>query len=289
MKNLLLIAALAAAYSQSPAFEVATIKPFAPPADGRMRFGASGGPGSKDPERWSSTGMPLTSLLMVAFDLKPYQVKAPSWAATAQFDINAKVPAGATKEQFQLMLQNLLIERFGLKFHREPAELQGYELVVAKNGPKWKASDPLPAGAPEPGPPSFPNGPPKLTMGNDGFPVLPPGLNGTIMMNGRARKQAIREPIENLVAMLSANTRTPVVNATGLTGRFDYSLYWSTETSGMPLPPPSGAEAGTQPAEPGGPTLFAALQDQLGLRLEAKKVSVDLLVVDHLEKTPTEN
>src|SRR5207247_8322826 len=127
-----------------------------------------------DPGRWTAQNMSLSNLITRAYDLKRYQYSAPSWLDDERFDITAKVPEGATKEQFQTMIQNLLAERFKLTIHREKKEMAGYELVVAKNGPKLKESVDVPqpdgAGSATPGPPP---GPPKLNLDKDGFPELP--------------------------------------------------------------------------------------------------------------------
>jgi uncharacterized protein (TIGR03435 family) len=184
------------------------------------------------------------------------------------------------------MLQHLLAERIGLKIHRERKEMASYELAVAKGGPKFKESEPekeveLPSATPQ--------APPPLKMGTDGYPVLPPGRPGTIMMNGMGTRRAVRETMAQFASSLSNQVGRPVVDATGLTGKYDFVLNWSFRGASA-APPPPGAD-GVLPAaaDPSGPTIFNAIQEQLGLKLESRKSMVEVVVVDKIEKTPTEN
>src|ERR1017187_4193796 len=120
-----------------PAFDVASIKP-SDPAASFMRI--SGGPGTKDPELFTCENCSLISLLTRAYDVQRYQVSAPDWAQNTKFVVSAKVPAGATQEQFDLMMQNMLAERFNLAIHRAEKQMKSYDLVIAKGGPKLKRS-----------------------------------------------------------------------------------------------------------------------------------------------------
>ena len=296
---LILLASLPAAYGEGPTFEVASIKPASPLGTtfGGIRIGCSGGPGTKDPGRWTCESMNLPYLFSSAFDLRPWQLQAASPLDSERFNITAKVPEGATKEQFRQMQQNLLIERFGLKFHSEKKEMQGYELVLAKNGPKLKESEPEPPKDPASDPQKPPTPPFKMTMGKDGFPVIPPGVNGMAMMPGRASGQWIRTTMEKVAETLSGQMSKPVTNSTGLEGKYDVSLQWAPDQMGnvsspfgnvsSPLP---GMENNAPAAsESSGPNLFTALQEQLGLKLQPKKVTIEIFVIDHIEKNPTEN
>ncbi len=231
-------------------------------------------------------------LVSQAYDLRSYQLSGPDLLNSERFIVVAKVPAGATKEEFRVMQQNLLKERFGLTFHREKKEMQMYELTVGKNGPKMKESvDEAQSTPPAP----FAPGP--LKLDKEGFPMLPPGGRGMAMMNGRARMQASKETMEQLAGMLGGQLGKPVTDATGLKGKYDFELYWVS--SGMMMgpmgrggPPPPSPEGGATPAAPeleSGPTIVQAVQEQLGLKLEQKKGLVDILVVDHINKVPTEN
>src|SRR5262245_14475579 len=129
------VAAWAQTSAPRPEFEVASIKA-SPPPDGRgMRIGVNGGPGSGDPGRWSTENMSLSNLVTYAYDLKRHEYQGLSWMDKARFDIQAKVSAGATKDDLKLMVRAMLEERFKLAFHREKKEMAGFELVVAKGGP----------------------------------------------------------------------------------------------------------------------------------------------------------
>jgi uncharacterized protein (TIGR03435 family) len=189
-----------------------------------------------------------------------------------------------------LMLPSLLEERFQLKVRHELRETQAYALTVRKSGSKMKAYPMLlPEGVIEGGQPKFSG------SDKDGLPVIPPGyatgVRGT--SNGQTRIAMTLQPIEQLSDLLSYTLQRPVVDQTGLTGRYDFHLAFAAEGSVTPpaVPPLSGdgdAIATTQAADPA-PTLMNAVQNQLGLKLEQKKLPVDFLVVDHAEKTPTEN
>jgi uncharacterized protein (TIGR03435 family) len=234
----------------------------------------------------------LSTLIITAYRLRPYEYSGPSWLDTAFFDIVAKVPEGttATQEQQLVMLQNLLAERFGLKVHREKKEMPAYDLVIAKDGPKFREAVPPPP--PKEGAP--PPVQPKMPFDADGYPVLPPG-GGTVW--GPTGKDgiivgAMREQIsmEVMARRLGTLTGRPVKDETGLKGKFDLAMHWATNT----VVPGAGAavssdDAAADAPASAGPSLFAALQSQLGLKLEPAKGTFDVLVVDHVERMPTEN
>jgi uncharacterized protein (TIGR03435 family) len=277
-------------------FEVASVKPAAPPAaDGRMIFGSRGGPGTPDPGQITLTNGTLKNLLMAAYDLKPYQIKGPGWLDTERYDIIAKVAEGATKEQVAVMWQHLLKERFGMVVHHESKEFQVEELQVAKGGSKLKETTLDPNA-----PPAFPPaGPPKLDK--NGFPDLPgPGMI-TMVSSGPSGRSAHTvakgQPLSQLTTMLANQLNRPVLDKTGLTGKFDFTIEYIPDLSGLPPPgpPPGGPGPGPAPGAPGadasepGSNLVAAIQQQLGLRLVSGKAKLDVVVVDKAEKVPTEN
>jgi uncharacterized protein (TIGR03435 family) len=180
-----------------PAFEVATIKPVPAPTGVVARMGPSGGPGTRDPGLYTCTFCGLTPLILQAYDINGFQLSAPSWIQNELFDINAKVPEGATKEQFGLMLRHLLEDRFKVAVHRETKEIVVYELVVAKNGSKLKptteGAKPGDSAAWSPG------------LDKDGYPTVPPGRTSmTANVRGTRRMRAKKETMEQLIAMLSA-------------------------------------------------------------------------------------
>jgi uncharacterized protein (TIGR03435 family) len=211
-----------------------------------------------------------------AYDVKNYQVTCPAWLSTERYDIVAKVPPGTTKEQFNMMLQNLVAERFRLALHHESREFQGYELVAGKSGSKLKVSEDSGPAAGEPAAPS-------KTDAN-GFPQLDgPGL---VMMEGVKGRAVISyltaksQPLSALVEMLSREFRMPIVDKTGLTGKFDFKLEFAPQPPGALTP---------DTMDEGGSNLLSAVQQQLGLRLSPSKIAVDVLIVDRAEKVPTEN
>jgi uncharacterized protein (TIGR03435 family) len=279
----------------SPTFEVASIKPAAAQEMGRMMVGTRGGPGTPDPTQATFTNVSLTMLVQIAYDVKDFQVTAPSWMDSTRFDIQAKVPAGATRDDFRTMLRNLLAERFKLVAHKETKEAAIYALVVGKNGPKLKESSkeapPATDGA-APGGGNIGIGPPQRDK--NGFPMLRGGRGNMILMNPNGHLQMVggHATMAQLAGNLSGFLGRPVVDMTGLTSEYDYQLEYTREglagPRGMPAPPPGAMPAPADNAE-SGPSIFTAVQEQLGLKLDSRKGPVDLIVVDSAEKTPTEN
>ncbi len=289
-------------------FDVATIKPFVPQpgrGGGRLFFfgGSRGGPGTSDPGRIQYPMITLKDLLMTAYDVKDFQISGPSWLNEERFVIEATMPPETTKQQFHVMLQNLMADRFKMTIHRETKELPMYTMVVGKNGPKLTESPQISAEeeAKDPTPPPLPAGRGPMKMGPDGFPNLPLPSGGrgglfTIMTPFGARLVGQRQTMQNLAERLSSVLTKPVTDATALTPKFDFTLTYSMDGLNnqmkLPAPPPPG-EGGRGPREMPDveppQNIFAAIQSQLGLKLEPKRGPVDLLVVDHAEKTPTEN
>lgn len=269
------------AFSQppdSPTFEVASVKRSAPFKPGVFFGPARGGPGTADPEQITWSYATLKGMLMTAYDMKSYQVSGPDWLNTERYDVVAKVGNGATKEQVQAMWRNLLTERFGVALHHESKELQVEELVIAKGGPKLKESKEDPATPP-------PEGPPKLNHGE----LAGPGLVTRIFPDPhgpRALTVAKAQPISQLATMLTNQLHRPVLDKTGLTGKYDFSLEFAPVLN---VPPPlPGAPSGATAAEPA-PDLAAAVQQQLGLKLVASKATLEVIVIDKAEKVPTSN
>jgi uncharacterized protein (TIGR03435 family) len=145
MRTTILLALLTCHLAQAQTFDVASVKPSIPPT--------------------------LKNLLMNAYDVKNYQITGPSWLDTERFDINATMPPDTTKEQFRVMLQNLLAERFKLTIHWETKELPVYSLVVNKGGPKLNESEPSAPVDPDAPPQPLPPGPSQPKIGPDGFPI----------------------------------------------------------------------------------------------------------------------
>ena len=173
------------------------------------------------------------------------------------------------------MQQNLLAERFKMTFHHEQREAPSYDLVVAKNGAKMKEAEPPPPEDPDAPKPAA--APPARKVDKDGFPILAPGRQWNAAMDGNRWTQRVTDAsMGNFARYLANMVGQPVNDATGLKGKYDFILKW-IGYPGRPIDDDSG------------PNIFEALQAQLGLKLESKKTMVDVLVIDHIEKTPTEN
>ncbi len=138
----LLVCAAQAQTEEAPAFEVASIKQAAPQPAGMMRVMMRGGPGTPDPGQLTFSNVTLKNVLMNAYDVKGYQIQGPGWLDTERYDITAKIPKGASKEQFRLMLQNLLAERFKVGLHRETKEMP----IVFAGGGEGRGEDERVAG-----------------------------------------------------------------------------------------------------------------------------------------------
>jgi uncharacterized protein (TIGR03435 family) len=266
-----------------PQFEVASVKPAKPFGPLGKRSFTNGGPGTGDAGLYSCQNCALIMVVTRAYGLdSDHPSFAPGWMSDQRFDVAAKMPPGTTQEQFSLMLRNLLAERFKLAVHHEKRETQVYNLVVAKNGPKLKEWAP-PAvndatGAPNDGAPA-PGQSLPLKKDQDGFPVIPRGSGIPVAVGlGHARLRLDNEPIAKFAEMIGSMLGRPVIDATGLTGKYNFLLSWAPERL--------GARATDDDS---GPTLEGAIQAQLGLKLESKKGMVDVLVIDHAEKVPTEN
>jgi uncharacterized protein (TIGR03435 family) len=243
-----------------------------------------GGPGTDDPGRIHYPVITVRGLLTRAY--KGYfDVKSPDWADSDIVAVDATMPPTTTKEQFQQMLQNLLIDRFALKTHVETKEIAGYALTVAKDGPKFKESPPD----------NEPNAPFTDRKGPDGWPVTDPHIRGTAIMFAPGERLRLVGPhatMTELSKQLGDLLDSVVEDATGLRAGYDLSLNFAGHFGGhrggtalLQPPPPSDNPSAPEPL----PDIFSALQSQLGLKLERQKVSVEVLVVDHLEKAPSGN
>jgi uncharacterized protein (TIGR03435 family) len=252
--------------ADKPAFEAASVKA-APSAGGR--FSMSGGPGTADPARIAYSNIPLRIVMLNAYDVRNYQLIGPDWLNTLRFDITAKVPEDISRDQFRAMLRNLLETRFRITLHRESREMPIYALQIAKRGSRLKpvtaqsTDEEIATALPADGPDGFP----KLRMPSSGIVIE--------TKNGAARITGNQTTMLKFADFLSSRTGRPVMDQTDLAGNYSFVVYFT----------PEGAGAG----DSGEPDLFAALQEQLGLRLQPLKAPVELLVIDHAEKIPTEN
>lgn len=265
--------AVVAGFCQSQTrFEVASVKPSPTPPTHRAY--------TMNDSTVDLGAISLKILIQIAYRMEPYQVSAPDWMATTQFDILAKLAAGTNKTQIPEMLQTLLAERFGLVVHRKTEEQQVYALVVGKDGPQLKdgAEDNRhPDTAP------FWNGRRILSKQEteDGFWSVS-------LLNGRRVFDAPRITMPELARMLMPYVDDPVIDMTGLKG------VWQVANLEVPREVRLGAmlarNGGPTPAppDPEGVSIFTSVQ-KLGLALEHRKMPVEHLVVDHAEKVPTEN
>jgi uncharacterized protein (TIGR03435 family) len=227
---------------------------------------------------------------MTAYDIQTFQVSAPDWLSTERYDIIAKIPEGATKEQVNVMWQNLLKARFGLTLHHESKEFQVDELTVAKGGPKLKPTDL----DPNPDPFNPLDGPPKVD--NNGLremngwgsiaTIFPGGTGATVRM------QAKGLTLPDIASRLAGPVGHPVIDKTGLAGRFDFTFEYQMSLPPLPGAPPAPAPTALNPAdaatEPGS-SLPSVAEKQLGLKLTRGKALLDVIVVDHVDKIPAEN
>jgi len=289
--SLILLACATLAPAQPAArFEVVSIKPTKmPPGAVATPMGPTeGGPGTADPTRLAMHNMPMLFLVMQAYNVSRVQISGPNWVvhpdillADDKFDIDAIAPPGATKEQLPEMLQAMLEDRFGLKAHRETKEGPVYDLVVAKGGPKFHESPPVPEGDIPPVKPGGPRGP-------DGFPVTPPGYSGLFarhLSQTSTRTKYIRRSMSEFASGLWGELNKKVIDQTGLTGRYDFYL-----EVGQDLPAAPPAAAGNPPtSEPTGPSIREAVESQLGLKLVDGRGPIETLVIDHIDRMPSPN
>lgn len=262
-------------------FEVASVRGPTHPFVGLMK----GGPGTSDPERISYTHVSMGRLISTAFEKRGDEVFAPDWVYEANsetvpvYDVEAKVPRGATKEQANEMMRSLLKSRFHLAYHLVKKDFDGYELVVAKGGPKLTPA--APPNGPAPERPDVVIGGAGMQRDKDGYPDLPPGypafrgmaLNGRMLTTVRSKPVSVLEDLLQLP--LSRLGPVRIVDHTGLTGTYDFKLDYAQITRDQDI---NDLLAST----------FAAVQ-KLGLDLKKTKVPVDVMVIDRIDQTPAGN
>ena len=233
-----------------PSFEVATIKP----SDPNERGKGFGGP----PGRFRTINTTLDDLIMFAYGVHTKQIAGgPDWLGTQKFDIEAKpdTPGQASDKQNRLMMRKLLVARFALKFHEEKRDLPAFVLTVAKGGPKMEKSE------------DDPNAPTTFAFRQ---------LGNLVFRN-------ITMP--DFASWMQTVLDRPVVDHTELTGRYQGVLKWNPDETQFAIfgPPPQPSTAADAP-----PDLYHAIQEQIGLKMEAAKTPVEVMVLDHVEK-PSEN
>jgi uncharacterized protein (TIGR03435 family) len=281
------------ALAQTPAFEVASVKPSEPitPAmvqAGRLNIGVS-----IDALNVRISKFSLFDLTILAYQVKPYQVTGPQWMATARYDIQAKLPEGGKRGQVPAMLQTLLAERFGMQIHRERREFNVYALVAAKGGNRLKPAAPEDAAVAPP--PQIRGG---IAVGPGGAMVsTAPGGDCKITpgQGGNLHLECKRITMARLADNISRYFERPLIDMTGIDGAYEIEFDVSGEevraaarAHGVALPPPADPAAAEAAADPSGVSLASSLQ-RLGLKIESRKTPAEVIVVDKAEKVPTEN
>ncbi len=297
--NSILVLLVGLLFQAAPQFEVVSIKP------------NTNGPGPSiinmpPTGRANLTNVTVRMMLRTAYRYQDYQIiGGPGWVNTDQFDIQARPAPDYQPETYapcfgadcpfskvQIMMQGLLADRFQLKTHRETRELLVYELTIGKSGFKLKeVAAPPQRGAGTPPPPPPPPPAPGTPPPNDPskLPIAPPGA----MMNFPFGLSASAVQFGVLVSALSQILGRPVIDKTGIKGYYDFRMAYSRE--GIPnagiLPPPGnpdGPGAGAPIASDPAPSIFTALQEQIGLKLDSTKGPVQIMVIDSVQK-PAEN
>ena len=323
----LILAGTAVLAQNKPSFEVATIKPAASldqakivsvvQSGGKLPVGVT-----IDSRRAEYLYLDLRALLMYAYGVKPFQITGPDWMATTRFDIVAKMPDGSTKDDAPKMLQSLLEERFKLAVHRSSEEHPVLALVAGKGGPRLKASAQQPVAIDESAPLKAgemkmdgPDGPVRVKVDmRTGSSEVDMGLKGKMLYRMNPATQSMHidfigttmegfaDMMTQLTTQLSGGTGgRRVVDMTGIKGNYDASLEISlaeimqlARAAGT-LPAGAGASPGGPgngppvASDPGGGASVTDAVQSMGLKLESRKAVVEQLIIDHIEKTPTEN
>lgn len=261
-------------------FEVASVRPSKGSGFRRM----SGGPGTQDPGQFVCENCKLTNLLVVAYGVPMYQVDAPPVLDSRRADVVAKVAPSHSRADFRIMLQNLLAERFDCRIHWETRALPVYSLEEVRGGHKFKESATAATGTNTAAAGNL-NAAPKL--GEDGYPDLKGTRFKSAMIGNRLRLELPNAIVADLVNKISLQLPVPVIDRTGLDGRYDFVLSWISDEGSADHVESGGLLA--DGLDETGPDLFFALQKQLGLRLEKSKADMRVLVVDHMRELPSDN
>ena len=242
---------LLSASAGAQSFEVASIKPSQPASADRQITGFQTPGGG----RLSTASTSLRMLITFAYNVKDFQLSGgPGWASSEMYDIVAKADGNATPPQLRLMLQTLLKDRFKLALRNETKDAPIYELVVAKGGSKIQEDT--------------------------------ASARARLGMTGPGKLIAQKASLAMFAQLLGTLAGRPVADKTGLASTYTFKLDWTPTVGEGGLPGPGGPDVA--PPDSSGPSLFTALQEQLGLRLQSAKGPVESLVIEEAEK-PTEN
>jgi bla regulator protein blaR1 len=258
-----------------PSFEVASVKPNTSAGPNQIRVGMPGN------GRFNINNMPLAELIRFAYELQPFQLTGgPDWINSQRFDVTATTGGQSGPPLVRQMLQSLLAERFNLAVHTETRDMAIYEMVLARGdrrlGEKMRVAGPdcapltMPPGMPPPPPP--PAGAARGT--------LPPGAPGCPTVFGNGFLSARRTSMEQLARNLSRTVRRIVVDKTGMSGFYDMDLEFMPDG---PLPPQAPGAPQFPNPNPDAPSIYTALQEQLGLKLESARGPVETMVIDRVE------
>jgi uncharacterized protein (TIGR03435 family) len=290
MKRLLFLLALVVAApcvrAQAPEpkveFEVASIKPFSiTQTDAGVTLGAT-----FDRAQVRLVGLTMRDLLGMAYRVKPYQINGPDWIATERYFITAKLPSGVSPDKMPEMVQSLLNDRFGLKLHREKKEMPVYALLIGKPPLKLKDSVVDPNAAP-------PTAVQVTGTGSAAGIAVNMG-NGSTYTFGGGKFDAKKFTGPAIAAVLERFSDRPMIDLTELKGTYDFEFAVTPEeaqtlmiraaiAAGVQLPPQA-----LQLADNGGNPLEGALE-QVGLKLDSRRMPVDIIIIDQMQKTPTDN
>ncbi|HVV44779.1 MAG TPA: TIGR03435 family protein [Bryobacteraceae bacterium] len=254
----LLLGLAVAAVAQK--FDVASLRISGPDSP----HGSDGGPGHRDATRFSCGSCSLNLLIQKAWNVKPFQISSRLATDKDSWDIVAKVPAGATTEEFRVMLRHLLEERLGLRYHIESKIFPAYELVVAKSGLRLKDGE-VPVAS------------------NDRDFHFPPNVStvaGNYSASGGYLLTHLVVQLEpmSVIAEALAGMAEPIFDRTGLSGKYSFTLDFTRDL-------PGATPEGIAPA----PNISTALQKELGLQLTPMKAPFDVVVLESFNKTPSEN
>jgi uncharacterized protein (TIGR03435 family) len=268
----------------NPRFEVASVRPSQPTGPERVDVGVH-----VDGAQVRIVALPMRDYIARAYRMKLYQVTGPDWLTSERYDVNAKLPAGSTPEQIPEMLQSLLEERFQIKLHREKKELPVYALIVGKPPLKIQES------APDPAAPVASKGTANVTATGSAAGVSVDLGNGSYYTFNNGKFEIKKVSMDMLARQLERYVDRPILDMTDLKGIYDLTFAVTPEdyqtmlihaaiNAGMMLPP--------QVLQLLDNSSIASLMDglqQLGLKIDARKAPLDVLVIDQLSKTPTEN
>jgi uncharacterized protein (TIGR03435 family) len=284
-KTILAILLATSAFAQSPKFEVASIKPFDPSAQGQALAGVH-----VDGAQIRLAGLSLRDLLAMAYKIKATLITGPDWTATERFDISATLPAGGTRAQLPEMMQALLVDRFRVKVHNDKKEFPVYALLVGKGAMKLKEIPPNPdADKDEPGSAA---GVATTAAGNGVSVNYGHGISYTFANN---RFDAHKLTMVIFAGNLERFADRQIVDMTGLTASYDFAfdvmpedyyamLLRSAVWAGVNLPPQA-----QKMLDDSSPAALGDALQQIGLKLEARKAPLDILVIDDALKIPTAN